>query len=85
MADDWTRDEVEAIVGDYFDMLRKDLSGDPYSKTAHRQRLSPHLRKRSDGSIEFKHANISAVLVRFGLPYVDGYDENVHAAKRRDA
>ena len=73
MADDWTRDEVEAIVGDYFDMLRKDLSGDAYSKTTHRRRLSPHLQHRSNGSIEFKHANISAVLVRFGLPYVDGY------------
>ena len=73
MADDWSRDEVEAIVGDYFEMLRKELSGQSYSKTTHRQRLAPHLRHRSDGSIEFKHANISAVLVHFGLPYTDGY------------
>ena len=35
MAHDWTRDEVEAIVGDYFDMLRKDLSGDAHSKRRH--------------------------------------------------
>ena len=28
---------------------------------------------RSDGSVEFKHANISAVLVGRGLPYIEGY------------
>jgi hypothetical protein len=54
-------------------MLRKELAGDPYSKTMHRQNLLSQLRNRSDGSIEFKHANISAVLVGFGLPYIDGY------------
>src|SRR5207247_2008306 len=26
-----------------------------------------------DGSIEFKHQNISAVLVSLGLPYIEGY------------
>lgn len=70
---DWTTDEVEAVVGDYFEMLVKELAGEPYSKTAHRQRLAPQLHGRSDGSIEFKHSNISAVLVGFGLPYIDGY------------
>jgi hypothetical protein len=28
---------------------------------------------RSDGSVEFKHQNISSVLVELGLPYVKGY------------
>jgi hypothetical protein len=70
---DWATDEAEAIVGDYFEMLRAELAGQPYSKTAHRQRLAPQLRGRSDGSIEFKHQNISAVLVAFGLPYIEGY------------
>ena len=70
---DWTRDEVEAIVGDYFEMLRQELNAVSYSKTRHRHRLGPQLQGRSDGSIEFKHANISAVLVRYGLPYIDGY------------
>jgi hypothetical protein len=72
-AQDWTTDEVEAIVGDYFAMLRKELAGQPYSKSAHRQRLAAQLQRRSGGSIEFKHANISAVLVNFALPYIDGY------------
>jgi hypothetical protein len=31
------------------------------------------LSRRSDGSVEFKHQNISAVLVEMGLPYVEGY------------
>jgi hypothetical protein len=71
--DDWSVDEVEVIVGDYFAMLRAELSGEEYSKTAHRRALTPQLNGRSDGSIEFKHANISAVLVGYGMPYIDGY------------
>jgi hypothetical protein len=70
---DWTTDEVEAIVGDYFAMLRKELANERYSKSAHRQKLAGELRNRSDGSIEFKHANVSAVLVNHALPYIDGY------------
>ena len=73
MADDWRRAEVEAIVSDYFEMLRKELTGEHYSKTAHRHALAAQLDARSNGSMEFKHANISAVLVGLGLPYVDGY------------
>lgn len=65
MAEDWSRDEVEAIVGDYFAMLRAELAGEVYSKTAHRRALAPLLSGRSDGSIEFKHANISAVLLGY--------------------
>ena len=29
--------------------------------------------RRSDGSVEFKHQNVSSVLVELGLPYIDGY------------
>jgi hypothetical protein len=35
--------------------------------------LQPLLDGRSKSSIEFKHQNISAVLVGMGLPYIDGY------------
>jgi hypothetical protein len=73
MPGDWSRDEVEVIVGDYFEMLRKELSGKVYSKTRHRQALARELSRRSDGSIEFKHANISALLVTFSQPYIPGY------------
>lgn len=70
---DWTEEEVGLIVGDYFTMLEKELLGKPFSKTDHRRSLAPKLAGRSDGSIEFKHANISAVLTGLGLPYIEGY------------
>ncbi len=31
------------------------------------------LNGRSDGSVEFKHQNISAVLIELGYPYIEGY------------
>lgn len=70
---DWSRAEVEAIVDDYLSMLAAELAGTPYSKTAHRRALKPLLVDRSEQSIEFKHANISAVLLDAGFPYIRGY------------
>lgn len=72
-SDDWTREEVEATVADYLSMLADELSGQPYVKTEHRRRLMPLLRDRSEQSVEFKHANISAVLIDLGFPYISGY------------
>ncbi len=68
---DWL--ECEACVADYFDMLSKDLLSQPYNKTAHRNLLAEKLNNRSNGSIEFKHQNISAILVEMGFPYIPGY------------
>jgi len=31
MAEDWTREEVEIIVAEYFEMLQKEQAGIPYS------------------------------------------------------
>jgi hypothetical protein len=70
---DWSRLEVEAIVSDYFAMLTAELRDEAYSKTAHRRALMPMLDGRSEGSIERKHQNISAVLLESGYPYIDGY------------
>ncbi len=70
---DWSRGEVELTVSDYFEMLRLDLLGKAYSKTEHRRKLIPSLDNRSDGAVEFKHQNISAVLVQMGYPYINGY------------
>lgn len=70
---DWTRDEVEAIVDDYLSMLASELSGTSYNKAAHRRALRPRLDGRSDQSIEFKHANVSAILLAAGFPYIGGY------------
>jgi hypothetical protein len=63
---------LRAIVAEYFSMLRLELAGRRYSKTEHRDRLRNSVR-RSGGSIERKHQNISAVLQEFGLPWINGY------------
>jgi hypothetical protein len=73
MAPDWTDIEINLIVEDYFSMLRAELTGIPYSKTSHRKALMPLLNGRSEGSVEFKHQNISAVLARLGQPFIRGY------------
>lgn len=73
MGDDWSREEVEATAAEYFCMLDKELRGIEYSKTEHRRHLSRLLNVRSDGAIERKHQNISAILIKLGFPYVSGY------------
>lgn len=54
-------------------MLRDDLNGSAYSKAEHRRALMPSLRGRGDGSVEFKHQNISAVLMSLGEVWIPGY------------
>jgi hypothetical protein len=70
---DWSREEVEATVSDYLAMLQEELAGRPYNKTEHRRKLSRLLQERSDGAIEKKHQNISAILLQLGLPCIEGY------------
>lgn len=72
-SDGWDWLECEAIVQDYFEMLLLELSGSLYSKTEHRRALQAKLNNRSAGSIEYKHQNISAVLIEMGQPYIQGY------------
>lgn len=74
---DWSRREVEAIVDDYLSMLASELAGSAYNKAAHRRALLPLLNGRSEQSIEFKHANISAALLEAGFPYIAGYKPRV--------
>ena len=73
MAEDWSVEEVHATVADYFDMLTRELRGERYNKAEHNRRLQGSLRERSTQAIEFKHANISAVLIELGYPYIEGY------------
>ncbi len=70
---DWTDEENNLIVRDYFDMLRSELVGKGYNKAEHNRELQKVLRSRSRGSIEFKHQNISAVMLGLGQPWIDGY------------
>lgn len=73
MPEGWSQREVDLVVADYFEMLRSELMESAYSKAEHRGRLLPKLEGRSAPSVEFKHANISAILVEMYLPYIDGY------------
>lgn len=70
---DWSEKEVQILVDDYFAMLEAEVLGRPYSKAEHRNAIMPLLVGRSKGSVEFKHQNVSGVLVEMGLPYIDGY------------
>lgn len=69
----WTDEENDLIVADYFAMLADDIAGRSYSKAEHRRNLLPRLNGRSEGSIEYKHQNISAVLKCFGETWIAGY------------
>src|SRR5690606_2067008 len=70
---DWTLEEVRAIVADYFEMLRYEANGLPYNKSEHNAALQTRLQSRSKASIEMKHQNISAIRDQLGLPYIQGY------------
>ena len=54
-------------------MLNADIAGRAYSKVDHRRRLLPLLHNRSEGAVEYKHQNISAVLVCLGETWIQGY------------
>ncbi|MGJ8623173.1 MAG: DUF3883 domain-containing protein [Yoonia sp.] len=69
----WTDAENDLIVADYFAMLANDVTGRPYNKAEHRRQLLPLLNNRSEGSVEFKHQNISAVLKGLGEVWITGY------------
>jgi hypothetical protein len=75
MAEGWSDIEIDLIVADYFTMLSDELVGRPFNKAEHNRALQGHLSapQRSHGSIEFKHQNISAVLLGLGQPWIDGY------------
>lgn len=73
VGEDWSREEIEAAVSDYFDMLALELRGDAVNKAEHNRLLRRVITSRSKGSIEFKHQNTSAVLIELGYPYISGY------------
>jgi Domain of unknown function (DUF3883) len=68
----WTSEELDLIVSDYFLMLNDEAAGIPFNKAEHNRLLRSKI-DRTGGSIEFKHQNISAVLQQLGLPRIKGY------------
>ena len=77
MARHWSGREIDAILEVYFRMLDTELEGRPYNKRRTNLKLLEQI-DRTRPSVEFKHANISAVLRRLGLPYIDGYKPRGH-------
>lgn len=73
VAESWSDAENDLIVADYFAMLNDDVAGRAYNKAEHRRALISVLQGRSNGSIEFKHQNISAVLKGLGEEWIAGY------------
>jgi hypothetical protein len=75
MAEVWTDLEIDLIVADYFAMLIEELAGRPFNKAEHNRALQALLKDsaRNRGSIEFKHQNISAVMLGLGQPWINGY------------
>ena len=73
MSRDWSENEVEATVRDYFDMLASELRGEGFNKAARNRALRDRLDDRTRGAVERKHQNISAVLIELGFPYISGY------------
>jgi hypothetical protein len=69
---DWTEDELDLIVADYFAMLAAEQAGQAYVKSHHSARLMDQI-GRTHRSVEFKHMNISAVLEELGRPSIRGY------------
>jgi len=72
LADNWNDTEIDLIVADYFAMLADELGGEDFNKAEHNRALQDII-PRSRGSIEFKHQNISAVLLGLGQPWIEGY------------
>ena len=72
MSTNWSREEVDRVVRDYLEMLRLEQAGASYNKSERRRRLMQRI-DRSNGSIERKRQNISAVMVDLGLPRIEGY------------
>lgn len=77
---EWTDEELNLIVADYFEMRDAEIRHEPYDKTQHRRTLMGKI-DRSNSSIEFKHHNISAVLQQLDLPWINGYKPRAHFQK----
>ncbi|MFV8571319.1 DUF3883 domain-containing protein [Marinobacter sp. SBS5] len=72
-ASHWSEKEIALTVADYMKMLTLELAGQRYNKTSHRRELLQKLNGRSNGAVELKHQNISAVLRDLNCFWIPGY------------
>jgi hypothetical protein len=82
----WADAEIQPTVSAYFTMLRAELAGQRFVKADFNREVQAAT-GRSHGAVEYKFANISAVLRDIGLPYVLGYQPrgNYQGALRAEA
>ena len=71
MVEVWSDSEIDLVVADYFAMLADELAGRVVNK-ASRYRALANWIPRSAKSIERKHQNVSAVMIGFGQPWING-------------
>jgi hypothetical protein len=71
----WTRKECFLLVRSYFEMFELQRTGEKFFKAAHRRDLCSKF-SRSEGSVEFKHINISAILDEQDFEWLPGYRPN---------
>lgn len=69
----WVDEEIQLLVAEYLEMLHLEVAGKEFNKAARNRALRELLPGRTKGSVEFKHQNVSAVMVELGLPRVRGY------------
>jgi len=81
----WTQFEIEAVVSIYLRMLDHERRGERYSKSRLVEEMMALSPARSRQGVEYKLANISAILDQEGYAWVDGYKprSNVQAELRR--
>ena len=74
VAENWTDDELRAVVAAYLQMLHSEQMGQPYRKADYNARLrTDALATRSKASVEYRMQNISATLAEIGHPWIEGY------------
>ena len=82
----WSREEVEATVADYLQMLRLELAGQPYNKAAHHRDVANKLNNRTPDAVGMKNQNISAILLehKFTSPATSRWVTTRSAVRRSD-
>lgn len=70
---DWSPEEVRAAVQAYFEMLRREAAGIPFTKADFNREVRKVCKDRTKASVELKFQNVSAVLEENRLPRIEGY------------
>ena len=70
--DDWTLEEVQVVVSEYFRLYRAQMDGDYVRKRDFRQTLAA-IPSRNESAVSRKFSNISAILAESQLPTIQGF------------